>query len=230
MERLSDPDANGDIIGSSGHIYVVNIYEDSANLIWMALLILLSWPVLLTARFALLGMSDAKTVLVIDSIATPLKFVSAYILVSLTGSAGILASIMIFNIFLAIVGIYLATRVHGFFSMSNKKSLLLLRGGLANIPVILSRTMIFTLTVVLLASFGVDNAQIGTFYIALMISLFAGALVSSNAYMVIPHSSASKSDLSLVGARVCPQFDGTDCFDFDCRHLNSYFLSLENNM
>ena len=182
---------------------LLNIYEDTASLIWMALLILLSWPVLLTARFALLGMSDAKTVLVIDSIATPLKFVSAYILVSFNqGSAGILASIMIFNIFLAIVGIYLSTRVHGFSVFRIRNPCALLREGLVNIPVIISRTLIFTLTVILLASFGVDNAQIGTFYIALMISLFAGALVSSTAYMVIPHSSASGSDLSLVGARI----------------------------
>ena len=182
---------------------IVNIYEDSANLIWIALLILISWPILLTTRFVLLGMSDSRTVLVIDSIATPLKFIAAYVLISQQlGSVGILASIMVFNIFLAAAGIYFARKIHGFSVGRIRNTFVLLKEGLSNLPVILSRTLIFTLSVVLLATLGVDNAQIGTFYIALMISLFAGALVTSNAYMVIPHSNASKSDLSLSGARV----------------------------
>lgn len=182
---------------------VTTIYSDVADLIWIALAILFSWPILLATRFVLLGISDSRTVLVIDLIATPLKFVSAYILINQQlGAAGILVSIMVFNIFLAVAGIYFTRKTHGFAMGRIANSIVLLKEGLTNLPAIISRTLIFALGVVLLAALGIEDAQIGTFYIALMISLFAGALVTSSAYMVIPHSNASKSDLSLSGARV----------------------------
>jgi O-antigen/teichoic acid export membrane protein len=180
-----------------------NIYYDSADLVSVALLILVSWPVLLTTRFALLGISNARIVLFVDSIGTPLKFIAAYILLSLNlGSAAILISIMIFNLFLAAAGLLFTTRFYGFTLSKAKDLYTIFREGVINIPTILSKTLIFTLSIVLLASLGIGDTEIGTFYIVLMISLFAGGLVTSNAYMLIPHSSASKTDLSLMSARI----------------------------
>ena len=69
-------------------------------------------------------------------------------------------------------------------------------------PSKLSRTFIFSLSVVLLASFGIASSDIGIFYIALMISVVVGSLFSSIAYMLIPASSLSKRDLSFDTIRI----------------------------
>ena len=63
--------------------------------------------------------------------------------------------------------------------------------------------LILSLSVVLLASFGISSSEIGIFYVALMVSIVAaGGLASSMAYMVIPASAASKTDLSSSSARI----------------------------
>jgi O-antigen/teichoic acid export membrane protein len=69
-------------------------------------------------------------------------------------------------------------------------------------PSILSKTVIGSLSVVLLASYGIVSSEIGVFYIALMISIIAGGLVSSTAYMVIPASSISQTDLTSGSIRI----------------------------
>jgi len=62
---------------------------------------------------------------------------------------------------------------------------------------------ILTLTVVLLASFGINDSDIAVFYISLMLSHIAGgSLALSIAYMVIPASSKSKVDLSSSSLRI----------------------------
>src|SRR6476659_1012199 len=68
-------------------------------------------------------------------------------------------------------------------------------------PLKLSRTFIFSLSIVLLAYFGVRASEVGEFYIALLISVFGGSLVTSMAYMVIPASSISKTDLTSSSLR-----------------------------
>ena len=89
-----------------------------------------------------------------------------------------------------------------------KNVLALIKEGLANMPSILSRTLVYTLTVVLLVAVGTDDAEVGTLYIVLMISLFAGSLVTSTAYMIIPFSSASGSDHSLISTEVGSELYG----------------------
>jgi O-antigen/teichoic acid export membrane protein len=59
-----------------------------------------------------------------------------------------------------------------------------------------------SLSIVLLASFGLETSDIGIFYIALMISIVTGGLISSTSYMVIPASSIAKSDLSTSSMRI----------------------------
>ena len=69
-------------------------------------------------------------------------------------------------------------------------------------PSIFSSTLIVSMSVVLLASFGISTSEIGVFYIALMISVVAGSLISSMAYMVIPASSMAQTDLSSASIRI----------------------------
>jgi O-antigen/teichoic acid export membrane protein len=71
-----------------------------------------------------------------------------------------------------------------------------------NMPSIFSRTVIVSLSVVLLVAFGISSDQIGVFYISLMISVVAAGLISSTAYMVIPASSMAQKDLTSGSMRI----------------------------
>ena len=77
-----------------------------------------------------------------------------------------------------------------------------LKEGLSNAPSKLSRTMIITLSVILLAYFGISDSDIGIFYIALMISVVGAGLATSMSFTVIPASSESKADLSSGSLRI----------------------------
>jgi O-antigen/teichoic acid export membrane protein len=56
--------------------------------------------------------------------------------------------------------------------------------------------------VILLASYGISDSDIGTFYIALMISIVGAGLASSMSFTVIPASSEYKADLSSGSLRI----------------------------
>jgi O-antigen/teichoic acid export membrane protein len=77
-----------------------------------------------------------------------------------------------------------------------------LKEGLSNAPSKLSGTMITTLCVILLTSFGISDSEIGIFYIAMMLSVVGASLASSMSFMVIPASTESKVDLSSGSLRL----------------------------
>src|SRR5919106_6746322 len=77
-----------------------------------------------------------------------------------------------------------------------------LKEGLSNAPSKLSRTIIMTLSVILLASFGISDSDIGIFYIAMMLSVVGSSLAGSMSYTVIPASTESKVDLSSGSLRL----------------------------
>jgi O-antigen/teichoic acid export membrane protein len=66
--------------------------------------------------------------------------------------------------------------------------------------------MIITLSVILLASFGISDSDIGIFYIALMLSVVGASLSYSMSFTVIPASTASKVDLSSGSLRLSLTF------------------------
>jgi O-antigen/teichoic acid export membrane protein len=185
-------------------IYILSaVYTEGLDIVILAILILVTWAFLLATRFAILGVSNARIILIIDTFATGLKLISACILIYFDfGSTGILSSILLFNIASAATGLYVCIRVHGFKLSRVRNVLVLIKEGLANMPSIISRTLIYTLTIVLLAAVGMDDSEVGTFYMVLMISLFAGGLVTSSAYMLLPFSSTSGADLSLGSTRL----------------------------
>jgi O-antigen/teichoic acid export membrane protein len=59
-----------------------------------------------------------------------------------------------------------------------------------------------TLSVILLASFGISDSDIGIFYIAMMLSVVGSSLAGSMSYTVIPASTESKVDLSSGSLRL----------------------------
>jgi O-antigen/teichoic acid export membrane protein len=151
----------------------------------------------------LLGISEAKKVLILDTIATIIKFVTGLALVATGfGASGILLSFLIQGIVISFISLVLAIRIFGC-KVGNMNYLKeILRDGLVNVPSQLSGLLIFSLSVVLLASFGVPNSNIGVFYISLMISFVVGSFVSSMALMLIPWASKSNTDMSIATTRI----------------------------
>jgi O-antigen/teichoic acid export membrane protein len=155
------------------------------------------------ARYALLGISDSKIILVIDTVSAAIKFATGFLLVLYGfGGLGILISFMVQAVVAACIGLIIAKREFGFSFGDLRYIKNIIKEGVVNMPSILSRTVIVSLSVVLLALYGIASSEIGVFYIALMISIIASGLVSSTAYMVIPASSISQTDLTSGSIRI----------------------------
>lgn len=178
-------------------------HQNIAAIDLTALILLLSITVGFVTRYALLGISASKTILIIDTVSAAVKFIAGYLLVLLGfGALGVLLAFMIQAIVTACISLILTKKLFGFEVGSIGTIKDTIKDAVVNMPSIFSRTLIVTLSVVLLAAFGVDNSEVGVFYIALMISLVAGGLISSTAYMVIPASSASQTDFSTGSIRI----------------------------
>jgi len=187
-------------------LYVLNDVSNQStfDVTVVSIAIFVFMTISFVSRFSLLGISKVRTVLIIDGMATAIKFLAGYILVSMGfGLIGILIPFLLIHLTVTCATLIVAKRSFEF-KIGNLSQLKEIIGrGLANAPGKLSRVIILSLTVVLLASFGVNDSAIGVFYISLMISYLAGgALGSSISYMVIPASSKSKVDLSSDSLRI----------------------------
>jgi O-antigen/teichoic acid export membrane protein len=183
----------------------MDVYHASlVDVIWVAVGLLVLTPISFVGRFALLGVSNAKSVLVFEILATSAKFVMAYILLSMGfGSFGILFSFMTASLLSAVSMLTIAARRLPIRLIRDKGYFMeVIKEGLSNAPSKLSRIMIVTLSVILLTSFGISDSDIGVFYVAAMISVIGGGLVSSMSFTVIPASSQSKADLSSGSLRI----------------------------
>ena len=192
--------------------YIINTYfqhsshglSDQFTLI--AVIILLLSSLSFVSRFALLGISDVKSVFIIDIIGTGIKFASGYLLVlSGMGASGMLISFLLQNLVIVSATIFVtrSRRKFGYGVGNINYVKAIIKDGLINTPSKFSRTLILSLGVVLLGSFGVSSSDVGIFYIALMISIVAiGSLASSMAYVVIPISAALRTDLSSASSRI----------------------------
>jgi O-antigen/teichoic acid export membrane protein len=185
-------------------LYVANsLYQESQELAWLAVGILIFSSATFVARFALLGLSNAKSVLIFDVIGTVIKFISAFALVSAGyGASGILLSFLLQNLVITGGMLYLSKKLFGFGLGNIRFAKEIIRDGLFNMPSKLSGMLLAGLSVVLLASFGIGSSEVGMFYIAMMISLVVSSFGSSLAYMAIPASSAMNTELSLSSLRI----------------------------
>ena len=186
-------------------IYTLNnLYSDALqSYAFVAIGMLVSISLGYVARYALLGISDSKTILVIDTVSAAIKFATGFLLVLYGfGALGILISFMLQALVAACIGLIIVKKEFGFSFGDLRYIKNIIKEGVVNMPSILSKTVIVSLSVVLLASYGIGTSEIGVFYIALMISIIAGGLVSSTAYMVIPASSISQTDLTSGSIRI----------------------------
>jgi O-antigen/teichoic acid export membrane protein len=180
-------------------IFLANMHQTFlSGYVLVAIAMLVLSPISFTARFALLGTLNARAVLVFDIIGTGAKFLAAYILLSIGfGALGILLTFVIATLVRAITMISIARRRLPLRLVRDKSHVIeVVKEGLSNMPSKLSGTMIITLSVILLASYGISDSDIGIFYIALMISVVGASVASSMAFTVIPASTESKADLS----------------------------------
>jgi O-antigen/teichoic acid export membrane protein len=161
-------------------------------------------------RFALVGISDARSILIRDIIGTASKFILGVGLVSIGfGALGILLSFLIYNLVVTILGLSFVLKKFRITKYADIQwhldtFLQLLREALVNAPAKFSRfgMLILSLSVVLLGVFGISDSEIGIFYMTTMISIVIGSLASSISYSVIPASSLAKSDLSDGSMRI----------------------------
>jgi O-antigen/teichoic acid export membrane protein len=172
--------------------------------VWVSIALLILPAISFVGRFALLGISNARSVLIFDIVATSAKFLTAFILLSMGfGAFGILFSFMIASLVAASTMILIAGRRLSFRPLRDKRRIIeVLKEGLSNVPSKLSRTMVITLSVILLAYYGISDSEIGIFYIALMMSVVGAGIASSLSFTVIPASSKSKVDLSSGSLRI----------------------------
>jgi O-antigen/teichoic acid export membrane protein len=181
-----------------------NVYEGSLQTYtWMAIVMVILIAIEFVARYILLGVFDAKKVLTIDMLGLFMKFLLGYILVSMHyGAFGILFAFLSELLLIAIAYLIVARKTFAFNIGGISFFKKILRDSLVNAPSKWSNMVIINLSVVLLASIGVSQGDIGVFYIALMISIVVGSFASSMAFMVIPAFSESKKDLSSDSLRI----------------------------
>lgn len=180
-----------------------SLYQESSEFTWIALGILLLSSMGFVSRFALLGLSKSKAILLFDLAGTILKFATALVLVSAGyGAMGILLSFLMQAAVITFGTMIVAGRSFGSGLGSLAFTKEVFRDGLVNLPSKLSGILVISLSVVMLASFGVQSSEVGIFYIAMMISIVIGSFASSLAFMSIPASSAVNKDLSTGSLRI----------------------------
>ena len=184
--------------------FLSNLYHGSLySLSWITIGIVIFSSHRYILRYALLGISDARSVLVVNSLGAALQLVSGYVFVSIgLGTAGILFSFFLNVLFVTALSFLIARKSFQLCLGDLKYMKGIIKDALTNTPTPLAKTVIYSLSVVLLASFGVSQTDIGIFYIALMLSLVVGGFAANIAFMVIPVSFASKTDMSTDSLRI----------------------------
>jgi O-antigen/teichoic acid export membrane protein len=148
-------------------------------------------------------MTDSRKVLITDTAGISIKFVTGYALTSLGyGASGILIAYLLDVLFISAVYFLIIIRRFSIRPGSFSYVKTFLKDALVNTPSKYSGHIIFNLSIVLMASFGIASSDVGLFYIALVISVFIGSFASSMAFMVIPASSSSNQDLSSESLRL----------------------------
>jgi O-antigen/teichoic acid export membrane protein len=185
-------------------------HSSASSFVWISIGLLVFMALGFVTRFALLGISDARNILIRDIIGTASKFILGLGLVYIGfGALGILLSFLIYNLVITILGLTLVLKKfritkYADIQWHSDTFLQLLREALVNTPAKFSRfgMLILSMSVVLLGVFGISDAEIGIFYMTTMISIVIGSLASSISYSVIPASSLAKSDLTDGSMRI----------------------------
>lgn len=178
-------------------------YDDSIKrFAWISIGLLILASLGFVARFGLLGISDSKTVLIIDTIGLGIKLSTGLLLVYMSfGALGMLLAYLFDFLFVTCVALLVAKKSFSFGFGNIKDFLETIKDALINTPAKYSKMIVINLSIVVLPLLNISSSEVGIFYIALTISVFVTSFASSMAYMVIPSSSIKSRDLSSESLR-----------------------------
>ena len=169
---------------------------------WLAMLMVIMTAPGIITHYLLLSLFRIRIVLIIDIVATILKFLIGIILVIYGfGATGILLAFLVNLTFVSLSTIVIVAKEMPF-KLNFNMFKIVIKDGLINTPSKISRVFVFSLSVILLAVFGIDVSLIGIFYMALTISLVAGGFATNIGLMVIPASVRTKQDLAASALRI----------------------------
>lgn len=185
-------------------IFMNVVYEESVEqFTWLSIGLLVILSLEFIFRFALLGVSKSKIVMIIDLIGVLIKMLTGFVLVSLSfGTMGILLAYLLEGFFVFFSSLFFVHKSLGFGLGNVRFFKETIEDALINTPAKWSKMVIVILSVVLLSLFSVSASDVGIFYVSLMITLVVASFASSMAYMVIPSSNIYKKDLSSGGLRL----------------------------
>jgi len=147
---------------------------------------------LLTKELLIIGLGGTAVKFGLIAVLMLNKITALEILIATLGQALVVAVFCMICIF-----------KKGGFKIADKKLFKkLLFQGITNFPARLSWFLIITLSVVLLAAIGADAADVGIFFITLMIFVALGQMPASVAVMTIPLFKVSKQELSDQSFRI----------------------------
>lgn len=185
-------------------IIINTLYDESiSHFAWISILLLSILSIEFIARFALLGMSKSRTVLIIDLIGLAIKLATGFLLVSLSnGALGILIAYLAEGIFITFTSLLIIKKSSSLRLGNITYFKETVKDALVNSPAKWSKMVIVTLGIVLLAHLNISTSDIGVFYMSLMITIVVASFAASMAYMVIPSSSTLQRDLSSTSLRI----------------------------
>lgn len=185
--------------------FVINtVYDTSVEqFTWLAIVLLIVLSLDFVFRFALLGISNSKIVLIIDLIGVIIKLSTGFVLVLLEyGSLGILLAYLLEGFFVIFASLFFVLKSMSFRIGNMYYFKETIRDAMINTPAKYSKLVVVILSVVFLSVLNIGASDIGIFYVALMITIVVASFASSMAYMVIPTSITLKRDLSASSLRI----------------------------
>lgn len=186
------------VILTGSHIYGGEI----SRYVAMSVVLLLSAGVLLISKFSLLGVFMGKSVFLIDLFSTVIRLCIAAVGL-LLGSNGysILLAMAVQNILAGGLMTVICLKCVGFkFESSIVKRVL--RLAISNFPLKGMNILAGTLSVVLYAEYIGDSSAVGSFYIALTVSLIVTSIATSFSIMALPTSFLKGEDSSISSFRL----------------------------
>ncbi len=186
------------------YILINTVYENSVvQYTWLSISLLVILSLEFVFRFALLGISKAKIVLIIDVLGVIVKLSTGLILVYLgTGTLGILLAYLFEGFLVIFASLYFVVKLMSFRCGNITDIKETVKDAIINTPAKYSKMVAVILSIVLLSILNISASDIGIFYVALMITIVVASFASSMAYMVIPSSMILKKDLTSSSIKI----------------------------
>lgn len=167
--------------------------ESGFLILGLAALVFVANGIAFIPRAAMLGVMDAKVVIIYDTGAFAARFATLVALALLGfGAVAVLASLAVHSIILSVVFSATTFRRLGFSLGSMAYLKTVLKEGMSNFPTRLSRLIVSNLGVLLFAYVSLDPEKVGVFYLAIMFSTVGSEFATTLSTMAIPASAKNR--------------------------------------